>query len=148
MIKSKTFNTKKGTRISEIFTKEGAKITIVWGFVMDEERRNECEDYLNLIHEVEAEREEIKYYNNKIRLKLLKVKEKSRNCKVKLQKLMLSMEPILEVYQDKKKLYNDRALIITERKRIDSHASEMLYLKVRIQKELEKLSALNSYNAG
>ena len=86
---------------------------------MDEERRSECKDYLKLINEFEAEREEIKYYKNKIRTKLLTVKEKSRNCKEQLRKPMLNMEPILKIYSDKEKLYIDRALVITERNKID-----------------------------
>ena len=54
------------------------------------------------------------------------------------------MDPMTELYQDKEKLSNDRASIITERKKIDSQASEMLYLKIRIQKEFERLLDSNS----
>lgn len=142
-----TFSSKKGIRISEVFTKDKGKITIIWGFVIDEDKKNENEEYLKLINEVEAEREEIKYYKNKVKGKLWKVKEKSRNCKEQLRKILTSMEPILEVCYDKEKICNDRALIIAERKRIDSQASEMLYLKVRVQKEFDRLVEMNSSHA-
>ena len=138
------FNSKKGIRVSEILNKEGTKIIIVWSFAIEEDKKNDCEDYLKLINEVEAEREETKYNKNKVKAKLLKIKEKGKQCKEQLRRIMLSMDPMTELYQDKEKLSNDRASIITERKKIDSQASEMLYLKIRIQKEFERLLDSNS----
>ena len=56
---------------------------------MDEERRSECKDYLKLINEVEAEREESKYYKNKIRTKLLKVNKRAGIAKNNFENLCL-----------------------------------------------------------
>jgi C2 domain len=143
IIPTEIFDTKKAIRVSDIFNKENLKITMVWAFCI-EENKYENLDYLKLINEIETEREETKYYKNKIREKLFKIKEKSKKCKEKLQKLMNSLEFQLESNQDIDKIYNTRALVIAERKLIDAKVGEMLYLKVKIQKEYEKIMYLNS----
>lgn len=89
------FSSKKGVRFTEIVN-SNEKVTVLWGFYSEENRKGEQCEYLKLINEIEAEREQVKYFKNKIKAKLVKVKEKSRNYKDQLKNLLSNFEGLLE----------------------------------------------------
>ena len=71
-------------------------MTVCWAFYTEENRKGHQYEYLKLINEVEAEREEVKYFKNKIRGKLMRVKENSRSYKEQLKNLLTNFEGVLE----------------------------------------------------
>ncbi|OMJ70682.1 hypothetical protein SteCoe_31269 [Stentor coeruleus] len=143
VVKAETFVSRKGTLMSEIVPNNGSRILITWGFIM-EDRQYESEECLRLINEVEAEREEIKYFKSKLKQKLQQIKEKSKLCKEALKNILLNIEPFLEIPSNKDKQLNSRIQISAERQKINKKASELLYLKVYIEKELQKTLAHNN----
>ncbi|OMJ83642.1 hypothetical protein SteCoe_15368 [Stentor coeruleus] len=140
IVNSETFTTKKGIRFTEMVN-QGQRVKIIWAFVIEEDRKIENAEFIRLINEVEVEKEEIRYYKNRIKTKLAKLKEKSTVCKEQLRNLVQNFEPILESDCDK----NDGEVmsIAAERKKIYSQANDMLFLKLRIQKEMEKVNNRN-----
>ena len=89
------FSSKKGVRYTEIVNLN-AKVVIIWGFFIEENRKVENYEYLKMINEVEVEREEVKFFKNKIRAKLERVKEKNRVYKEQMKNVIENVEGLLE----------------------------------------------------
>lgn len=94
-VNSDIFSSKKGVRFTEIVNLN-EKVNFLWGFYNEETRKGEQSEYLKLINEIEAEREQVKYFKNKIKSKLVRVKEKSRSYKDQLKSLLSNFEGLLE----------------------------------------------------
>ena len=94
-VNSEIFSSKKGIRFTEIVNSD-EKVTVCWAFYTEENRKGHQYEYLKLINEVEAEREEVKYFKNKIKGKLMRVKENSRSYKEQLKNLLTNFEGVLE----------------------------------------------------
>ena len=75
VVKSENFSSKKGVKYTELYEQE-QKLTIFWTYVIEEDKKGENKEYVRLINEIEAEREEIKYKKNKVENKLRIIKEK------------------------------------------------------------------------
>lgn len=113
-IKPGTFTSRKGHQCTELSNSVN-KIQLFWVFVIEEYKRCESIDYLKLINEIEAEREELKLSKHKILQKLKQVKNKRRACKEEMNSLIQNFEPILDMCGDKEtpttplsRLYNSR----------------------------------------
>ncbi|OMJ69143.1 hypothetical protein SteCoe_33205 [Stentor coeruleus] len=143
VVNSETFTTKKGIRFTEMVIQD-QRVKIIWAFVIEEDRKVENAEFIRLINEVEVEKEEIRYYKGCIKSKLAKLKEKSSLCKEQLRNLVQSFEPILEYKSDLDKNDSEVLSIAAERKKIYSQANDMLFLKLRIQKEMEKVNNHNN----
>ena len=91
------FSSRKGIRFTEfVSTNEDSqsndKVTVMWAFYTEENRKCEQYEYLKLISELEAEREVVKYLKNKLKGKLQRVKDNSRSYKEQLKNLLTSIE--------------------------------------------------------
>lgn len=91
------FSSKKGIRFTDILnsndeTQNSQKVTVMWSFHTEENRKCEQFEYLKLINELEAERESVKFFKNKIKNKLQRVKENSKSYKEQLKNLLTNIE--------------------------------------------------------
>ena len=102
-IKAEVFSSRKGIICSELLNELG-KVQVFWIFVLEEEKKGENLEYLKMINEVEAEREEIKFCKNKTLQKLKNVKNKRKMCKEEMNSLIQNFEPIIELYTEKEGL--------------------------------------------
>lgn len=143
VVNSETFTSKKGIRFTEMVI-QGQRVKIIWAFVIEEDRKVENAEFIRLINEVEAEKEETRYYKGHIKSKLAKLKEKSALCKEQLRNLVQNLEPMLGYQSDLDKNDSEVVSIAAERKKIYSKANDMLFLKLRIQKEMEKVNNRNN----
>ena len=103
LIKTENFSSRKGIICSELLNETG-KVQVFWVFILDEEKKGENLDYLRMINEVEAEREEIKLCKNKTLQKLRNVKTRRKMCKEEMSSLIQNFEPIIELYTEKEGL--------------------------------------------
>jgi hypothetical protein len=103
LIKTEIFTTRKGVICSEVIN-EGLKVQVFWIFVVEEEKKGENLDFLKLVNEVEAEREEVKFIKNKTLQKLRSVKAKRKMCKEEMNSLIQNFEPIVDLYTEKEEL--------------------------------------------
>ena len=143
IVKTESFSRKKGVKYSEM-QNFSEKVSVFWAYVIEENKKVENLSLLKLINEIEAEREEVKYYKNKMKIKLMKIKEKSKACKLELERLIRNFEPIIEFCTENEQIPDDSLVIIAERKKINDQTLEMLYKKVKIEKEIEKLKRISN----
>jgi hypothetical protein len=92
-VNSEIFSSKKGVRFTEIVN-SNEKVNVLWGFYSEENRKGD--EFLKLISEVEAEREQVKYLKNKVKAKLQRVKESSKSYKEQLKNLLSNFEGVFE----------------------------------------------------
>jgi len=99
-INSETFTSPKGLQCTEL-QNSTQKIQLFWVFIIEDYKKAENSEYLKLINEIEAEREELKFHKNRTLQKLKQVKNKRRACKEELNSLIQNFEPILDMCSDK-----------------------------------------------
>lgn len=124
VVNSDIFTSKKGVRFTEMVI-QGQRVKVIWAYVIEEDRKVENYEFLKLINEVEAEKEEVKYSKDRIKSKLAKLKEKSNLCKEQLRNLVQSFKPKLEYQSESDKNLSNSLSIAAERKKIYSQANDM-----------------------
>lgn len=108
-VKTENFKGRKGIKYTEIGHDEH-KAKMFWVFVTEEEKHENL-DLQKLINEVEAEREEIKYRKNRIRIKMQNVKGKRKACMEETINLIQNFEPIIGLCIDKDQTQNNQNVI-------------------------------------
>ena len=103
LIKTEIFSSHKGIVCSELVNEIG-KVQVFWIFVVEEDKKGENFEFLKMINEVEAEREEIKFCKNKTLQKLKNVKAKRKMCKEEMNSLIQNFEPIVDLYAEKEEM--------------------------------------------
>ncbi|OMJ83839.1 hypothetical protein SteCoe_15138 [Stentor coeruleus] len=109
-VKTENFKGRKGIKYTEVGY-DDQKAKMFWTFIIDEEKNHENLEMQKLINEVEAEREEIKYRKNRIRAKMLSIKEKRKACKDEIMNLVQNFKPILELCVEKDTSYDKQNVI-------------------------------------
>ena len=69
IVKTESFSRKKGVKYSEM-QNFSEKVSVFWAYVIEENKKVENLSLLKLINEIEAEREEVKYYKNKMKINI------------------------------------------------------------------------------